>query len=321
MHIKSQVKEFYRIIRRISHDRKYNSGEKIRYYNFWQNETAQEMWFTKFIHANKIEQTQPINFYSVLGPLCNLRFYRKGVNVFFSGENMHTELYAKCRQTCKHRKFDLYIDFDKTISERSIRFPLWLLFMFDPASSEEEIRKRVNQLRYPPIDNRIGFCSLVASHDSNGVRGEMLDLLSDVGVVSSGGAFKKNTDELHTLYKNNKHDFIKQYQLNICPENSNAEGYVTEKIFQAIDAGCIPLYWGANNTPEPNILNPDTILFWNKDGDNTQFFDVVKEIQKSPDSYRKYIEQPRLLPGAEDYILGMFKDLKLALSDVITSKK
>lgn len=41
---------------------------------------------------------------------------------------------------------------------------------------------------------------------------------------------------------------MKQYRFCICYENmKNVRGYITEKIFDCFEAGCIPIYWGASN--------------------------------------------------------------------------
>lgn len=45
-----------------------------------------------------------------------------------------------------------------------------------------------------------------------------------------------------------KNPVLSKYQFAICYENvANVPGYVTEKIFDCFLAGCIPIYWGANN--------------------------------------------------------------------------
>ena len=41
---------------------------------------------------------------------------------------------------------------------------------------------------------------------------------------------------------------LQKYRFSICYENAkNIPGYITEKIFDSFFAGCIPIYWGANN--------------------------------------------------------------------------
>lgn len=45
-----------------------------------------------------------------------------------------------------------------------------------------------------------------------------------------------------------KLETLKQYKFSICYENArDIPGYITEKIFDCFFAGCIPVYWGANN--------------------------------------------------------------------------
>lgn len=41
---------------------------------------------------------------------------------------------------------------------------------------------------------------------------------------------------------------LSQYRFCVCYENiTNIYGYVTEKIFDCFEAGCVPIYWGASN--------------------------------------------------------------------------
>ncbi len=48
-----------------------------------------------------------------------------------------------------------------------------------------------------------------------------------------------------------KVEVLEKYKFSICYENAkNIDGYITEKIFDCFFAGCIPIYWGANNITE-----------------------------------------------------------------------
>jgi hypothetical protein len=48
-----------------------------------------------------------------------------------------------------------------------------------------------------------------------------------------------------------KKRILEKYKFAICYENAkNIDGYITEKIFDCFFAGCIPIYWGANNITE-----------------------------------------------------------------------
>jgi hypothetical protein len=59
-----------------------------------------------------------------------------------------------------------------------------------------------------------------------------------------------------TIYKR---QLLQKYTYNICAENAYNPGYVTEKVFQSLEAGCIPIYWG-NCPTEPSILNQEYIV-------------------------------------------------------------
>lgn len=49
----------------------------------------------------------------------------------------------------------------------------------------------------------------------------------------------------------NKWDVFPRYRFSVCYENIRDEpGYVTEKIFDSLRAGCVPIYWGAPNITE-----------------------------------------------------------------------
>jgi hypothetical protein len=46
----------------------------------------------------------------------------------------------------------------------------------------------------------------------------------------------------------NKWEVMPKYRFSLCYENvRDVPGYVTEKIFDSIRCGCVPIYWGANN--------------------------------------------------------------------------
>lgn len=48
-----------------------------------------------------------------------------------------------------------------------------------------------------------------------------------------------------------KRPILEQYRFSICYENArDIPGYITEKIFDCFFAGCVPVYWGANNVTD-----------------------------------------------------------------------
>ena len=63
--------------------------------------------------------------------------------------------------------------------------------------------------------------------------------------------FAKLLGQTFSSYKGvveNKKLLMEKYRFSICYENTkNIPGYITEKIFDSFFAGCVPIYWGANN--------------------------------------------------------------------------
>ena len=87
-----------------------------------------------------------------------------------------------------------------------------------------------------------------------------------------------------------KINYIKHSLFNICPENSSSEGYTTEKIFQAFEAGTIPLYWGYD-LPEKDILNKNKYCFCNVEDINTlkqQIEDLNNSIELNKSNIERY---------------------------------
>ncbi len=54
-------------------------------------------------------------------------------------------------------------------------------------------------------------------------------------------------------------------QFCIAMENSNGEHYVTEKLWHALDAGCLPIYMGAPNIVADFLPDPMAVILYNKE--------------------------------------------------------
>ena len=71
--------------------------------------------------------------------------------------------------------------------------------------------------------------------------------------------FPKTTEVQIGVGSRGKIETISKYKYNICCENSLADGYTTEKCFEALAAGCIAVYFG-NKSVEPKVLYGDNIV-------------------------------------------------------------
>ena len=314
--------------------------KRVHYYNFWDGQTADEIWFSGFLKSRGFLDKYPkaqFAFFSTLGNINILRidtlqhllniFGSKRIRFFFNGENNHHPYFTPyLHNLLDHKSIDLSLGFDYTIDPRYIRFPLWILEMFSPESSAEDIKNICNKLSHQrPDHERNRFCALVSGAstmlgtESMEMRKQIVESLNTIATVDCAGKLLHNTDELKTKFNDNKAEFLKQYKFYICPENASVEGYVTEKIFHAIGSGCIPIYWGSNNNPEPDVLNHDAILFWNNDDNhnNDLLMKQIGELQRNDNLYREFFEQPRLKDNAWEVVAGYFERLEQHLNDIL----
>ena len=300
----------------------------ILYYNWWNKQPADEIWFTGFLHSKRFLKRYPkarYVFFSALGntnilhldtlahPLSHCR-----KRIYFNGENNHYPGFAPyLNNLLDHHSIDLSLGFDYTDDPRYLRFPLWILEMFPPKSTVEDIKLICDTLSHQQWDASVRnrFCALVSGNrgpDDPGAqrRTRLVKKLNTIATVDCAGKLLHNTDELKTRFNDNKAEYLKQYKFYICPENASVEGYVTEKVFHAIGSGCIPIYWGAQGNPEPDVLNRDAILFWNPDGDNTALLKQIETLQSNDKLYREFFGQPRLKDDAWKVVAGYFDNLE-----------
>lgn len=300
--------------------KKRNYHSKIQFYDFWEQEIT-DMWFYRFIQSRQLLQgsSKKICFFSTFGRRDTVEKVGGDINLFFTGENLKRGNYKMfADHLLNEKRINFAMGFEHFDDERYFRFPLWLLYMFEPESRDEDIVKRCAELNRPMVGNRIKFACHVSSGDELGLRERICNELSGVDQVDCAGKLLHNCDDLWNLYGNDKKRFLSNYRFNICPENSNADGYVTEKVFQAIEAGCIPIYWGDYNRPEYGVLNQDAILFW-KEEDHTSLLDRVRKLQESSLLYKDFIGQNRLQATAADFVIDKFNRLESAIKDFVLS--
>lgn len=306
----------------------------IIYYNWWNKQPVDEIWFSTFLHNRDYTKRFPkacFVFFSSLGNINLLRldtlahpFSHNRKHLYFNGENNHHPNFAPyLHNLLDHRSIDLSLGFDYTDDPRYLRFPLWLLEMFPPQSTVNDIKRICDQLSHQQWDStaRSRFCALVSGNrgpDDPGAqrRTRLVESLNAIASVDCAGKLLHNTDELKTRFNDNKAEFLKQYKFYICPENASVEGYVTEKVFHAIGSGCIPIYWGACGNPEPDVLNRDAILFWDPDGDNEELLHRISVLQSDDRLYHDFFEQPRLKDDAWQVVANYFDQLEQHLNNL-----
>ncbi len=300
---------------------------KIGYINFWpQNaNNTQDYWLFNFIKYNIDKDAQLVDnkenldilISSCFGDINVIKNYKARVKIFFYGENLNNYTQYSNINVLQDL-FDLIIGFKYTNkSEKIIRMPLWMTYypFYNYTTNnniliylQESYNKNFN------LQNKNNLCSLVASHDNNGIRTKIINEIEKYVNILSPGRFNNNMNPIGPSSVD-KFNFIKQTRYNICPENSEYEGYFTEKIFQAFEAGCIPIYW-AIDKPEKNILNENCYLWFDlKNMEKTK-----ENIYNMFNNYETYRNNNLFKSTAESEIKILYSTLKESIVEVLNNK-
>lgn len=294
--------------------------QQIRLYHFWPGK-PENNWFYRFMSQRDLlrgKRHVKVGFYSVYGSRLPLRKNDCQIKVFFTGENVRSTFYKNYADHGLDDHPDISLGFEYLQQQNYLRFPLWILYMIKPSSTYEDVVEFCKKFNSVADHKRPFFASLIARHDMTGLRGKMLDQISSVDFVHAAGPYRNNSTVLKEDFNDDKHAFLQQCIFNICPENSNTTGYVTEKLFQAMAAGCIPVYWGSDNHPEPEIINQDAIVFWKEGNDQQETLEKIHYLYHNTKACRDFIRQPKLLPQAPERIYQFLIDFEQALKECIS---
>lgn len=98
--------------------------------------------------------------------------------------------------------------------------------------------------------------------------------------------FKQYKTYKGPIPENGKLEILSQFKFCICFENTCADGYITEKIFDCFKARCIPIYWGAPNITR--YINKNCFIDFREFMDYSKLLKYLNNI--SEEEYRKYIQ-------------------------------
>ncbi|MGX5688864.1 glycosyltransferase family 10 domain-containing protein [Arcticibacter tournemirensis] len=315
-----KIKDLYRLFVEYQQDKKKCQGLNIKVFNFCQLENPRDLWFYKYIEkhfGSNLTKENEVAVFSLYSFRSKLRLNHSKTKIWFASENIN--FYPQYSDHCLNQ-VDLSLAFEYIDHEKYLRFPLWFLYFIDPEYNYTAVKAavyRMSHFNYKEQNDERKFCSLVCNHDVHGNRTQIFDALKEIATIDSGGAFLNNTPDLKIKYRDNKREFISKYKFNICPENSNSKGYVTEKVFEAIYSGCIPVYWGSNNNPEPDVLNKDAILFYSGPESLPDLKKKVLELWENKKLYNDFISQEKFLPHATEYVWDTLSDFHHRLEKLV----
>jgi hypothetical protein len=165
-----------------------------------------------------------------------------GTRIYFSGEANRPDF--RC---CDYALTCHYLD-----DPRHFRLPLYAVY----GGGEQLLKLPDEPVRV--LAERRGFCSFVVSNPQARERIAFFERLSRYKRVDSGGRYLNNIGRSIGESWEGKQAFLRQYKFNIAFENQALPGYTTEKLADAMQARCIPIYWGSSRVHEE--FNPRSFL-------------------------------------------------------------
>ena len=211
------------------------------------------------------------------------------VKIFYTGEN--------------ERPWDYYchnsISFDHYEFEgKNYRLPLYVLYDYDNHFRDAPNTSNIDRGLIDLIGKNKEFCSFVVKNGGCQKRNHWFHKLNEYKPVASGGPLFNNIGYVLPRGEESvsaKLKFLNSYKFNLCFENSSYPGYATEKLYEALCAKTVPIYWGS-----PTIevdFNTKAFLNWHDYQDDEAFFEAIKEVDESPELY----EEMYMAPMFADY--------------------
>lgn len=199
------------------------------------------------------------------------------VRIFFSGESALPDF-----RECDYSITSAILD-----DPRHLQYPNYLHY----GEASEIIKQNDDHERI--LATKTKFCSfLTSSHNwrKNRNRIDFFQRLSKYKQVDSGGKKFNNIGRNIVGGSRGKIEFLRPYKFNIAFENRSMSGYTTEKIFEAMVARCMPIYWG--NPLIAEEFNPKSFINYPDFRDEEAVIEKIIELDRDDSKYLEYMRQP-----------------------------
>ncbi len=271
----------------------FNRKIKIKFVDFWQGFKETNNLFFNILNKYfdiEISDRPDILFFSCFG-FEHLNYSCK--KIFYTGENVKPD----------YRYCDFSFSFEDN-SKKNFHLPHFVEFdhFFDFKNANNDIPE-IKSFRNM---KKSKFCSFMATNYKAKERIDFVKKLMEYKRVDCAGPVLYNMGEKNNLQERTKIDWrkeklqiIQHYKFTIAFENFSTNNYVTEKIFQPLLVGSIPIYWGAPNIEE--YFNPKCYINVNDFNSFEDVIEKIKEIDRNDDLYQSFFEEPAILPNSKIY--------------------
>ncbi len=162
---------------------------------------------------------------------------------------------------------------------------------------------------------RMKFCAALISNNitTDGFRLKFIKELNKYKKIDMGGKINNNIGKPIE----NKIEFLKSYKFSIAMENSEGDGYISEKIYDSFLAGTIPIYYGDYMVDE--FINPKSYILIKGEKDIYKKIEYIKQIDNNDEIYKSLLKEKVLLDN--NIVKDNEKELKEFLGHIFEQNK
>ena len=208
-----------------------------------------------------------------------------------AGMSMEPGSYYRQQQDLNYlKRFDIRMYYNRTSEVPLLYSNEWLTNneIFDPAVPTSE--------KMPKLVYMNSNCG--AKNGRNSIVQKVMQI-GDIKVDSYGRCLNNMKSEKA------KNEIFSKYKFCIAMENSNEVDYVSEKLWQSLQAGCIPVYFGAPNIADFLPVPVSQIILNYADfGSPQALSDEMVRISKDDGLYNKFMEYKKLDPRGDVVLPG-----------------
>jgi len=205
--------------------------------------------------------------------------YNNSIKIAYYTENQITDF--NTADYCIGHSHINYLD-------RYFKLPIYFIYRFFQFNNMEIEIIRNRTLN---ASKRNKFCAAIITNgwwNTDGFRMNFINELNKYKQVDMGGRYKNNVGPVK-----NKTEFLSSYKFSIAMENTEGDGYASEKIFDAFLSGTIPIYYGDYMVDE--YFNPDAFILIRGEKDMQTKIEYIKEIDNNEELYKKILSKKLFL--------------------------
>ena len=275
---------------------------KINFCDFWDEFDYKSHFIYNILqkfYSIEISEEPDFLIYSIFG-IKHLN-YNNCVKIFYTGESVVPN-FNEC---------DYAIGYDDiSFDDRYIRYNIF----YKTILNRKPITKNLLNRK---------FCNFIYSNANIGegatLRQEFFKQLSEYKHIDAPGKVCNNmsADNLAPRdgdwYKS-KIDFIGNYKFTIAFENCASNGYITEKLFQPLNANSIPIYWGAPDVAKD--FNTKAFINCNDYKNFDEIIEKIKYLDNNDEAYLNILKEP--LVKTDSKFINQEQNLEKFLVNIIS---